>query len=87
MMNLNNVMRTNIAIYQEVKVLLFLGAGSSIHAGLSGVIALVKDFTDWLTSNQKTDYLELVENIITTIKQKKGDKIDIERQNVKWCEF
>ena len=84
---------TDIAMYQEGKVLLFLGAGASIHAGLSGVIGLVKDFTDWLktdasgethyfrdwlTANQTVDYLELVEKIITTIKQKEGDKIDIE---------
>jgi hypothetical protein len=53
-MNLNNVAlnSTGIAMYQEGKVLLFLGAGASIPAGLSGVIALVKDFTDWL----KTDF-------------------------------
>jgi hypothetical protein len=71
---------TDIAMYQEGKVLLFLGAGASIHAGLSGVIALVKDFTDWLKTDarRKTHYLELVEKIITTIKQKEGDNLDIE---------
>jgi hypothetical protein len=81
-MNVNNVALNSagIAMYPESKVLLFLGAGSSIYSGLSGVIALVKDFTDWLKTDAsgKTHYLELVEKIITTIKQKEGDKIDIE---------
>lgn len=71
------------AKHLKQSVLFFLGAGSSIPAGLNGVATLVADFRNWLESEHKTDCLDIIENIIFTIKQSKEkrgdkDKIDIE---------
>jgi hypothetical protein len=41
-----------------LEIIFFLGAGESIPSGLSGVVNLVKDFTEWLEKEGKTDHLQ-----------------------------
>jgi SIR2-like domain len=61
------------------KIMFFLGAGASVPADVKGVVELVSDYKDWLSSNNKSEDRKIVEEIEETL-QKWLARQNIDRQ-------
>jgi hypothetical protein len=57
----------------------FLGAGASVPADVKGVVGLVEEYKEWLTSNDKSNDKSIVEQIEKTLR-KWLDRQNIDRE-------